>query len=109
MRIVLASLLLATQLVPARATSWEDPLDPIVIATEAVASKQKPVLRVLHENGPGSWQLYDGGPLRGKPVVLPKAIALELDPSLKGLIDLPVGWEATRKAPSDAWSRRKAK
>ena len=108
MRIVLASLLLAMQLIPARATSWGDPLDPIVIATEAVASKQKPVLRVLHENGPGGWQLYDSGPLRGKPVVLPKAIALELDPSLKGLVNLPVGWEATRKGPSDVWSRRKA-
>ena len=107
MRPLVASLILATMALPVHASSWEDPLDPIVIATEAVASRRQPVLRVLREDGPGGWQLYDGGPLVGKPVVLPKVEALKLEPSLKGVADLPVGWEATRRSQADVWTRRK--
>lgn len=80
--------------------SWNDPLDPIVITTEAAASRQKPIARVLHEVGPCGWQFYDAGPLKGKRIVVPKTEALKLDPSLKGVVDLPVGWEATRQSPS---------
>jgi hypothetical protein len=87
--------------------AWNDPLDPIVIATEAVASRQKPIARVLHEAGPGGWQLYDADPLKGKPIVMPKTEALKLDPSLKGVVNLPVGWEATRQSPKDLWTLRK--
>lgn len=108
MRLFAAALLVGTIAITAQASQWGDPLDPIVIATQAVVSRQKPVLRVLHEEGPGGWQLYDGGRLTGKPVVLPKTEALTLDPSLRGVIDLPVGWEATRKFQSDTWARRKA-
>ncbi len=106
MRLSLAAAVLATIATSLNA-AWDNALDPIVIATEAVATRQKPIARVLHESGPGGWQLYDAGPLRGKPVVLPKAEALKLDPSLKGVVDLPAGWEATRKSPSDVWVRRK--
>ena len=87
--------------------SWDDPLDPIVITTSAVASKQKPITRVVREVGPGGWQLYDAGPLTGGPVVLPKTEALKLDPSLRSLINLPVGWEATRRDATSPWVRKK--
>lgn len=89
--------------------AWENPLDAVVIATEAVAGRQKPITRVLHEQGPGGWQLYDAGPLKGKPVVLPKTEAMKLDPTLKGVTDLPMGWEATRKSSSEPWVRRRVK
>ena len=87
--------------------SWHDPLDPIVITTSAVASKQKPITRVVREAGPGGWQLYDAGPLAGGPVVMPKTEALKLDPSLRSLINLPVGWEAARRDATSPWVRKK--
>ena len=92
-----------------QASLWDNPLDPVAIATEAVASGGRPVVRVLHDEGPGGWQFYDAGPLRGKPVALPKPDILKRDPSLKAVTDLPVGWEATRSSQSAAWVRRKAK
>ena len=89
------------------ASHWDDPLHPIGITTEAVASGQKPVLRVLHEDGHGGWQFYDGGGLVGSPVVMSKPDLLRLDPSLRAIKDLPVGWEATRKSKLDPWVRGK--
>jgi hypothetical protein len=91
------------------ASPWNNPIDPVAIATESVAAGQRPILRVVHEEGPGGWQFYDGGPLQGKPVVLPKAEVLKRDASLAAVTDLPVGWEATRSSPSGKWLRRKVK
>lgn len=89
--------------------SWNDPRDPVVTATDAVASGRRPILRVLREEGPGGWQLYDDGPLVGKPVVLRKDAALKLDPSLSVIADLPVRWEATRRDASSPWVLARAR
>ncbi len=35
-----------------KAMIWSDPLDPIAITTDSVASRAKPVLLVIHEVGP---------------------------------------------------------
>jgi hypothetical protein len=107
MKYIFAALLLgAAGMVSASA--WDDPLDPIGITSEAVAKKRQPVLRVVHEEGHGGWQFYDDvEPLEG-PVVLPKAEILKLDSSLSAVMDLPVGWEATRKDSKSPWVRRKA-
>ena len=88
--------------------SWSDPLDPAAITTAAVASKAKPVLLVIHEEGSGGWQFMDGGDVTGaKPQVIPKDELLKLDPTLKEVTDLPVGWEARRSSASSPWIRRK--
>ena len=91
----------------ASASGWDDPLHPVGITTEAVVSKRKPVLRVVHEEGHGGWQFYDDAePLKG-PLVLAKSELLKLDSSLAAIKDLPVGWEAIRKGPKSPWTRRK--
>lgn len=84
---------------------WSSPLDTIAITTPAIAERRHPVLRVVHDEGHGGWQFYDDiEPLIG-PVVLPKAVFLELDPSLIEITDLPVGWEAVRETQDRTWSR----
>ena len=89
------------------ASAWDDSSDPVAITTEAVVQKRQPVLRVVHDEGHGGWQLYDDAePLKG-PVVIPKVEVLKLDPSLSGITDLAVGWEATRKDKKSAWVRAK--
>lgn len=98
-------LLLGLSTMKATAAGWDDPLDPVAIASQAVADKRQPVLRVVHEDGPGGWQFYDDTvPLEG-PVALPKEDILSIDPSLAEIKDLPVGWEAIRAAPSGKWAR----
>lgn len=85
--------------------AWASPLDPAAITTPAIAERRQPVLRVVHDEGHGGWQFYDDiEPLTG-PVVLPKAVFLDLDPSLTEITDLPVGWEAVRETQDGPWSR----
>jgi hypothetical protein len=91
----------------AAAAGWNDSSDPVAITTDAVANKRLPVLRVVHEAGPGGWQFYDDSEPLGEPVVLPKESILLLDPSLVEITDLPTGWEAVRSAPSGKWNRAK--
>lgn len=87
------------------ASEWKDPLDPVVITTEAIASGRLPVLRVVHDVGPGGWQFYDDVEELSSPVVLEKAKLLKLDPSLRAVIDLPERWQAERASPEHSWSR----
>jgi len=88
--------------------TWSDPLDPVAITSASVASKAKPVLLVIHEEGHGGWQFMDGGDVTGtKPYVIPKDELLKLDPALQEVTDLQVDWEAHRSSASSPWMRRK--
>ena len=89
-------------------SSWASILDPVVITTELIATGKSSVLWVVHDEGHGGWQLYDGGDVSNlRPVVLPKSEALRLDPTLLEVTDLPVGWEARRSEKGAAWVRNK--
>lgn len=87
-------------------SDWNDPLDPIVVTVEEVASGQSAVVRVVHEEGHGGWQFYDSIPAAGRqPVIVPKAEIIAHDGSLHAVTDLPVGWQAKRLAPGMPWER----
>jgi hypothetical protein len=91
-----------------KAMTWSDPLDPVAITSDSVVSNTKPVLLVIHAEGHGGWQFMDGGDVTGmKPHVIPKDDLLRLDPTLKEVTDLPVGWEARRSSASSPWAKRK--
>ena len=77
-----------------------------VYTTRQVINAGWPVLVVSHDEEDGEWQFHWGGPLRiaeMKKVTLSRI--LELDPSLAGLTDLPVGWWAHRNSPEQKWER----
>jgi len=85
---------------------WDSPLDPIVITTQAIADRASPVLLVIHDEGHGGWQFYDGSDVAGqKPVVLTKDVALALDSSIAEITDLPVGWQARWNPVTGQWLR----
>jgi len=87
--------------------SWSSSLDPVVVTTELVASGRAPVLLVVHEEGHGGWQLHDGSDVSGQPpFVLPKVQALQLDPTLQEVTDLPPGWRAERSHKGAKWVRK---
>ena len=89
-------------------SSWDSLLDPIVVTTELIATGRSSVLWVVHDEGHGGWQLYDGGDVSNqRPLVLPKSEALRLDPTLSEITDLPVGWEAHRSQKGAEWKRNK--
>ncbi len=87
--------------------SWDSALDPIVIATEAVAEKRQDILRVVHQEGHGGWQVYDDVEPLTSPVVILKEEILKLDSTLKEVTEIKVGYEAYRSDRVSAWKIRR--
>jgi hypothetical protein len=77
------------------------------------ASGQKPVLLVVHDlgvgDGLGGWLFLDGDEIAGRnPKGIAKVDLLTMDPTLREVTDLPVGWQARREAPGKAWIRERS-
>jgi hypothetical protein len=87
-----------------RTMEWNDPLDPVAISLPEIVSGRGEILLVTHDEGHGGWQFLDGQDVSGKkPEVVPKVELLRLDPTIGEIIDLPVGWKATRKSKGRPW------
>jgi hypothetical protein len=85
---------------------WANPLDPVVTTVDEVASGKRPVLLVMHDEGHGGWQLYDGFDVSDRsPTFVPKEVVLAVDPTLALVIDLPTGWKAYRTSLETEWGR----
>ncbi len=85
---------------------WDSESAPALVTTAAIAQGKSPILWVIHDEYPYGWALYDGSNIFGqRPVVITKEEALRLDPSLAGIEDLPVGWQARRNSVTDDWLR----
>ena len=46
---------------------WANPLDPVVTTVDEVSAGVRPVLLVLHDEGHGGWQFYDGFNVSDRP------------------------------------------
>ena len=66
-----------------------------------------PILFVAHDADDHGWQFLDGRePVVAEGRLICMADALERDPGLVELGDLPPGWVAERDGPADPWRRR---
>jgi hypothetical protein len=86
---------------------FDDPRDVLVFTVRAVMTGRLPVRVVCHEEEDGGWQFLTGEPIDVKEALL---VTLEsvvrADPTLTGLADLQLGWEATRARVGEPWARR---
>jgi hypothetical protein len=88
---------------------FSDPKDLAVFTVDEVLNGQQPALEVHHEVSDGSWQFLTGQDAdleNGKFVRLVEAV--ENDPTLQQLSDLPLGWYAERAGPGQPWTRQSA-
>jgi hypothetical protein len=90
------------------ANSWpfDQPRDCAVLVTREVLERTEPILRVTHDSDDHGWQFIgssDGTPENGRVVALHEAV--ELDPSILQLADLPVGRHAVRDSVKGPWKR----
>ena len=66
----------------------------------------EPIVLVTHD-GEDGWSFIgssDGTAENGRVIALHEAV--ELDPSVLQLADLPFGWRAWRDSPEDSWIRQ---
>ncbi|MGH6883529.1 hypothetical protein [Hypericibacter sp.] len=84
---------------------WDSDLAPAIVTTPDIAQGKAPILWVVHDPYPFGWIFYgpsdDLGP---RPAMIAKEEALRIDPSLAGIEDLPVGWQARRASVQDKWT-----
>ena len=83
---------------------WNHPYNVAVVTVQEIADGKKPILLVTHDSGHGGWQFMPGGDVSGqKPLVIPKEDILKIDPSIKEITDLPIGWRAVRSTSKSEW------
>ena len=74
--------------------------------TVNVLDRGDPILLVCHDADDGAWQFLCGktnDPRDARVVGLDCVVAI--DPSLRELADLPLGWRAWRDEPKQPWKR----
>ena len=91
--------------------SWpfKDPTNMSVFSIQQIVFGKQPILHVTHDADDGSWQfLGTETPSESDLVVVGLEEICDLDPSIKELADLPVGWEAWRSEKTAVWVKSKA-
>ena len=85
---------------------FADPPDTAIFTVGAVLSGAA-ILYVQHDEEDGAWQFLDGSDVSYTEArVVPLVEIVGLDPSVADVADLPLGWQATRDAPHQAWVRK---
>jgi len=77
-----------------------------VFTSRDVLENNYPILFVSHDAEDGAWQFHSGDVVKQSDArIIAFSEALEIDPSLRDLADLPEGWIATRKELKAPWKR----
>jgi hypothetical protein len=82
---------------------FREPAETRAHTTRFVLDKDLPILIVVHERD-GGWEFLCGTTDKRKDareIFLGEAV--ELDPRLREIADLPVGWRAYRDSPEAPW------
>jgi hypothetical protein len=78
----------------------------VAAISDAAVLDGAPILLVVHYSDDHCWAFLSGAAFNaadGK--VIGMGTALRLDPTLRGIADLPPGWTASRKGVDEAWVR----
>ena len=87
---------------------FDDPKNVATISIRQIIVEGAPILRVSHDEDDGSWQFLGWEtPREEDAMVVGLSTVVDIDPSIKELADLPVGWQAWRRSPKDAWVRER--
>lgn len=84
----------------------------LVFTTQQVMYEGWPILTVTHDGDDDHWQFINGwGDTEEgmKPILVHADHLVDLDSTLRALVDLPLGWMAWRKDRQSEWVREPAK
>jgi hypothetical protein len=85
---------------------FDQPRNCAVFTTRPVVERQEPILLVTHDADDQSWQFIgSSGGTAENHMIIALHEAVELDPTVLEVADLPVGWWARRNSVEDAWTR----
>jgi hypothetical protein len=84
---------------------FADPRNVATITVRQIVQDGNPILRVSHDDDDGMWQFLEWGtPDEEDAMVVSLEEMTRIDPSILELAELPLGWRAIRRSPSDPWN-----
>jgi hypothetical protein len=97
----------ATRSMPSDSWPFDQGPNVAAITTRRVIDEQLPILKVVHYSDDDSWAFLCGTTGATEDCrVISMASALRIDPTLRGISDLPPGWTASRDHVGAEWKRR---
>lgn len=82
---------------------FEYPMNTASVGTAKVVRDRFPILAVSHDDD-GEWQFLDATTVRPEePMIVCLGCMFGRDRSLLELVDLPPGWQAQRRNPTEPW------
>ncbi|MBE9141445.1 hypothetical protein IQ254_30360 [Nodosilinea sp. LEGE 07088] len=83
---------------------FADPKNVAVFSTREISQKKKTILWVSHDSDDGAWQFTSGENIAEiDHTIVSLERIVKIDPSVKELADLPLGWKATRENVDSPW------
>jgi hypothetical protein len=95
------------RVVPVMSDDWPfyDPENLATFTLRQIMDKRQPILRVSHDHD-GDWQFLGWETPKEEDAMLVCLSEVVIrDPSVKVLVDLPMGWRALRRTVEDEWAR----
>ncbi|SHJ97022.1 hypothetical protein SAMN02745163_02955 [Clostridium cavendishii DSM 21758] len=87
---------------------FNDVENTAVFTTMQVINEDMPILYVSHDEEDGAWQFHHGENINIEDaMIVSLAHMVYLDGTLTQLVDLPLGWIATRKSINDSWKKER--
>jgi hypothetical protein len=84
---------------------FDQPPDAAVLLSRSVAKAGRPILFVAHDADDHGWQFLDGAAPPSEVILVSMREAVDLDPSVLALADLPPGGCARRESLHHPWIR----
>jgi hypothetical protein len=85
---------------------FKDPENVAVFTVRQIVRDGFPVLRVAHNSDDGAWQFLQWEtPREEDAMILCLREIVDLDPTIRDLADLPLGWRAIRPSADSPWQR----
>lgn len=82
---------------------FSDSPNSAVFTIQQIVKQGQPILRVSHDED-GSWQFLSWGiPAETDAMIVSLAYIVSIDPAVKQLADIPLGWRAWRLRAEDEW------
>lgn len=86
---------------------FDNELNCVVLTTTYIISDKLPILQVFHDNDDSgiAWQFHagNGDYSEDKLRLVSLKQTLEIDPTIRQLDNLPLGYEAVRKSIDEQW------
>ena len=93
------------------ANNWPfaDVPNTVCVTTTHVMHRKQPILFAFHDSEDGGWQFHADGPKSMRDCLLVCISTVYLhDPTIAEVADLPLGWQASRSAVGQSWTRHQS-